>query len=139
MSDTEAFTMPDDDDFMVKSLDMRKRSDRELLRKSVTPPEKSHRQRWPGLDDEFKGDAVNALKAALKVAQARMNGLVEVGGELVPGSPRDVDSIVRTIAALEAQHQADEHLEDKNKRLDEGLSTENVVERIIKVEFDKRG
>lgn len=43
------------------------------------------------------------------------------------------------ILAADNHNQADRHLEDKNARLDSGKATENITERVITVEFDKRG
>ena len=52
------------------------------------------------------------------------------------GSVREIDSCVRTLAMLEGQQQADEHLAEKNARLDEGKATENFVQRQYVAEFD---
>lgn len=42
----------------------------------------------------------------------------------------------RLLMAGEGQNQADDHLREKNERLDEGKSTENVNVRTVKVTFD---
>lgn len=39
---------------------------------------------------------------------------------------RIVASLGKVLTAMEAQNQADDHLEDKNKRLDDGKPTENA-------------
>lgn len=90
----------------VGSLDLAKERDRGLLRQSI-------KRRWPGLDDEKKAKAITALDTALDQAQAAADYDA-------------VNGIVRTLAMIEGQHQADDHLADKNARLDGGKLTEAV-------------
>jgi len=90
----------------VGNLDLSTRKDRGLLRKCIE-------RRWPGLDSELRGKAVQCLKAAMELATSA-------------GDHRAMLDSVKTMQALESQHQADEHLEDKNSRLDSGLPTEGI-------------
>lgn len=87
----------------VGSLDLGNERDRGLLRQSI-------KRRWPGLDDDKKAKAITALDAALDAAQAAKDYDA-------------VNGIVRTLAMIESQHQADDHLADKNARLDGGKFT----------------
>jgi uncharacterized protein with PhoU and TrkA domain len=84
------------------ALDMTKRGDRVMLRSAI--------RRWP-LDDARKARYLARLDEALEIAD----------------SARDIASVVRTAVAMEACNQADEHLDAKNQRIDEGKPTEAVV------------
>ena len=81
-------------------------------------------KRWRGLDDKKKDAFVEGLVEAHDTARALMNGAIDPKDQLDAASL--VLSAVKTAAALEAQNQADEHLEDKNARLDAGALTERV-------------
>lgn len=113
-----SYVSPDEPTAIVGNLDLSKRSDQALLRRSLENPEVSHRQRWPGLDAELRGQAIKAQRQALRLA-------------LEKGNVRYIDSCVRTLAMLESQQQTDEHLEDKNKRLDEGKATESQAIQVV--------
>lgn len=91
---------------MVGSLDLSTRKDRGILRKSIE-------RRWPGLTMELRAEAVQCLKAAMELAKNA-------------GDHRAMLDSVKTVAALESQQQADEHLAEKNARLDSGLPTDGV-------------
>jgi hypothetical protein len=65
----------------------------------------------------LKDKMVGAIDWALDQAQA-------------DGDAKTVAGLVKTAAVLEAQNQADEHLAEKNKRLDDGLPTDNVTIRV---------
>lgn len=120
----EAYTTPDDHTTVVGSLDLSTEADRKTLRRSIATANPEHKvQRWGGLDDNLRKQAVKAQAYALKLATER-------------GSVREIDSCVRTLAMLEGQQQADEHLAEKNARLDEGKATENLVQRQYVAEFD---
>lgn len=86
--------------------------DRGLLRRRVSDPQ-SKRRRWNEVTDAFKDDATRALRYALRLATESQDH-------------RGIRGIVQTLAALEGQNQSDEHLADKNHRLDSGAATENV-------------
>lgn len=45
-------------------------------------------------------------------------------------------SVGRLVLGMEAQNQADDHLEDKNSRLDSGKATENVSHAVIVTGID---
>lgn len=97
----EAYTTPDDHTTVVGSLDLSTEADRKTLRRSIATANPEHKvQRWGGLDDNLRKQAVKAQAYALKLATER-------------GSVREIDSCVRTLAMLEGQQQADEHLEIK--------------------------
>lgn len=89
-----------------KSLDLSNPKDVALLRSSV-------KRRWPGLDEDSRAEAVECLKAAMRGARSA-------------GDLRLLLESVKTYAVLEGQHQADEHLAEKNARLDEGLPTDGI-------------
>jgi hypothetical protein len=65
----------------------------------------------------LKDKMVGAIDWALDQAQA-------------DGDAKTVAGLVKTAAVLEGQNQADEHLAEKNKRLDDGLPTDNVTIRV---------
>lgn len=105
---------------IVGPLDMTNGGDRGLLRRIVTDA-LNGRATWNGIDDQFKEDAVRALKVALRLAIERKDH-------------RGIKGVVETLATLTRQNQADLHkaievamYEDKNKRLDVG---DNPTERI---------
>ncbi len=75
--------------------------------------------RWP-VKAEMKEKVVKELMAALSMCD----------------SPRDVASVTKALIAIEGQNQADEHLQDKNDRIDGGKPTESIAHR-LRVEFDK--
>lgn len=110
MSETTAQT----ETTRVGNLDMARDEDRRLLSRSVTDGQpQSKRRRWNDVDDDFKAQAVKALKVAMRLA-------------LEKGDHRAAAGCVDTLARLEAQNQADEHLAEKNARLDAGKATERV-------------
>lgn len=114
----ETYTTPDDFTTTVGNLDLSKESDRGVLRRSLADPVERKQQRWGGLDDSLRRQAVKAQAYALKLATDK-------------GNVREIDSCVRTLAMLEGQHQTDEHLEDKNKRLDDGKATESQAIQVV--------
>mgnify|MGYP006967759169 FL=1 len=69
--------------------------DRGLLRRKLDGHERGHNKRWGGIDDQFKDDAVKALRVAL-------------GWALQGKDARAVKGIVMTLGSLERQNQADE-------------------------------
>ena len=87
----------------VDSLDMADGRDRLLL----------HSHRWP-IDEKTKGRYLLALDAALGLAVKK-------------NDQRAMVSCVRTLACLEGQNQADEHLMQKYARLDDGKPTDGVA------------
>lgn len=99
----------------VGNLDMARHEDRRIVSRSVTDGAApgNRKRRWGEIDDDTKGQFVKALKAALRMA-------------LEKGDHRAVTGCVDTLRGLEAQNQADEHLAEKHRRLDEGKATERV-------------
>lgn len=112
-----------DPQYMVRGLDMRDDGDRGLVRKT-TDPKRAKRWRVP---EDFKDEAVAALRNALQMELARDRP-----------DARAVRGIVDTLAKLEGQNQADEHLEDKNRRLDEGRATEAVEHYVVEMPKPRR-
>lgn len=106
---------PTDEPTRVGNLDMARHEDRRILARSVTDGgvPGNRKRRWGEIDDDTKGQFVKALKAALRMA-------------LEKGDHRAVTGCVDTLRGLEAQNQADEHLAEKHRRLDEGKATENI-------------
>lgn len=80
----------------LKSLDMTNEHDRGLVRRKVADHETKHR-RWP-VDEQFKADAVKALKVALRWSLEKQDH-------------RGIRGIVDTLKSIEGQNQADEHLD----------------------------
>lgn len=54
-------------------------------------------------------------------------------------TPRDVAALARAFASIEAQNQADDHLLDKNDRIDSGQATEAHDHRTYTLSFDRSG
>ena len=73
--------------------------------------------RWPISADKRK-DYLAALHEALVIARKDKK-------------VRAITSCLRAITALEAQNQADEHLEIKNERLDHGKATDGMTIRVV--------
>lgn len=92
------------DGAQVGNLDMSDDRDRRLIRTAA--------RRW-GVDEDFKTQAVKALKMALRMAIEKEDH-------------RGINGCVKTLAQLESQNQADEHLDVKYQRIDRGLPTEVV-------------
>jgi len=84
----------------VGPLDMADPKDVALLQKLATDGPGKKKKRWEGITDEFKANAVQALRVALKMAIERQ-------------SPRDITRCVEVVARIEGQNQADEHLDRK--------------------------
>lgn len=93
-------------------LDMTKGKDRNIVTAAL-------KRRWP-VSDEVK---VRLLEQCAKHLSAN---------EL---DARELAGIGRVLAALESQNQADEHLADKNDRIDAGKATESHDHRTYQVEF----
>jgi len=87
--------------------------DRRLLAKIATDGPAKKKKRWEGITDDVKSNAVKALNVALRMA-------------LEKGDQRGVNGCVKTLVAIEGQNQADEHLDRKEARTDEGKVNERV-------------
>lgn len=97
---------------IVGNLDLSDERDRGTLRRAVDDGPK--RRRWGGITDELKAKYVAALNVALRLA-------------LEHGDNRGIRGCVDTLAKLEGQNQADEHLADKNARIDAGKATDSLT------------
>lgn len=78
------------------------------------------KRRWP-VPDEVKERLPGILRSIAETSD----------------SERERIAAARVIVAMEAQNQADDHVADKNARLDEGKATERIEGRILQLEFDK--
>lgn len=96
------------------SLDLATEKDRGMVRNSI----RRWPNRWRGLSPEFKDKVVRGLDTALDWAEAAQDG-------------NALASIARVVVAMEGQVQADQHLEDKNTRIDTGQATEVQAVRVI--------
>lgn len=81
-------------------------------------------KRWRGIDDAKKTKFVEGLAAAHDKAMSTMQDSHDP--ELAMQAASLVLSAVKTAAVLEGQNQADDHMEEKNARIDEGKATERV-------------
>lgn len=81
-------------------------------------------KRWRGIDAEKKERFVHGLVAAHDKALETMTAAADP--ELAMQATALVLSAIKTAAVLEGQNQADDHLQDKNDRLDSGKATERV-------------
>lgn len=83
-----------------------------------------HGSRW-GITEEVRAKVVDDLLLASKTAR----------DTIIYADPKagcDVlTSVAKTFAALDKLNQADEHLADKNERLDSGKATERVQGAVI--------
>lgn len=99
-----------DDTKVTENLDMADGRDRAAVRTAI-------KKRWP-VSEKLKALLLSKTETALDGA----------------ADPRDIASLGRNILAAEAQNQSDDHLTDKNERIDEGKATESVT---FAVEFPK--
>jgi hypothetical protein len=115
--------LSDTTDTVVGSLDMMNDKDRGLLRRKLDDAvEKSHRPRWPGIDEPMKGRYVQALNIALALSLRKEDH-------------RGINGCVKTLAMLVGQNQADDHIEEKNARIDSGKPTDT---NLVQVRFVNR-
>jgi hypothetical protein len=89
-----------DEPHMVRNLDTRDGRDLRTMRRAV--------RRW-GVDDDFKDEAIRALRYTLALEMAKDKP-----------DARAVNGIIKTLTTMEGQNQADEHLEEKHARTDDG-------------------
>jgi hypothetical protein len=93
---------------VAPSIDIDEKKDRALIRTAAS-------RRWP-VPPDLKTRVVEALARALSAA-TELSEVVDVS---------------RTLVVIEGQNQVDDHLADKNKRMDEGKPTERVaVEPVV--------
>jgi hypothetical protein len=108
------------------AIDLASERDRGLVRQAM----KNWPKRWAGLDAVKKATFTKQLADA---GDAAANLLQASDADLALKAAATVASIVRTAAMMEGQNQADEHVEDKNSRLDQGKVTERVEGVVFKV------
>lgn len=89
-----------------------------VRRSDVVLEKAAIKKRWPLSEEKRKQMADRAFNLFMNSTSERLIGAT---GKL--------------LTAMEAQNQADEHLADKNNRLDDGKPTE--IKRVYTVEFDE--
>lgn len=107
---------------MIGTLDMTDERDRGLLRRKVD--DGPNRRRWPEITDEFKADAVRALKVALRMS-------------LEAKDHRGINGCVKTLALLEGQNQKDDHVAVGVGRSEVNVNVQQ--NQVIVVEHDRGG
>ncbi len=108
------------------SLDFTTEKDRGLLRTAM----KWWPARYRGLDDEFKAETVKDLQISRETA--RKVAANPETADMALRACATLSSVAKTVVMMEDQVQKDQHLQDKNARLDAGLLTERVaVEPVI--------
>lgn len=100
--------MSDETDLNVDNLDMGSKADRVIVRTAL--------KRW-GVSDDLKARLIEKTAHALELAE----------------KPREIVSIGKLLKDLESQNQADDHLADKNARLDDGKPTDAVEHYIVEM------
>lgn len=100
---------------------MSRHEDRGLIRRAVKDGE-SKRKRWGAITDDFKDQAVQALRVALRMALEKQDH-------------RAVTSCVQTLGTLESQNQSDEHLD---RRLDAGEHEGGSGKTVVVVQYVNR-
>ena len=151
MSEMEAYIMPDDDTTkppkvkVVEAIaptgpqteilgdDDHIRGDARLVGRAI-------RKGW-NIDEDMRKLLKERAVATLKKTLVATGQYDDQGNAIMSEHYADTNALKAgaLILQMDGMDQADDHLDDKNKRLDEGKATENVVERVITVEFDKRG
>jgi hypothetical protein len=103
----------------LRGLDPSDPKDQALIRSTISRRPK----RWRGISDDVKDEIVTIT---MKAARASA-GMIDSGDpQLIDSGVRGATSAARTLVMIEGQNQTDEHLDEKNARLDAGLSTENI-------------
>ena len=103
----------------VSAIDLTDEKDRGMVRNAM----RHWPRRWAGITADRKAAFVDGLVEANEAARK----LVKDGeADIVLKAAGTLASVARTAAMMEAQVQADEHLEDKNARIDAGLATDRV-------------
>ena len=104
---------------MSGELDMTRAEDRATLRRAIA-------KNWPVSREKLLKYS-DALDQALEIALER-------------GSSRDTNQVVRTMVAIVSQIQADEHLDEKHDRIDNGkTAADQPVLKFEIVERTERG
>jgi hypothetical protein len=104
----------------LRGLDPSDPKDQAMIRSHIQRRPK----RWAGITPEVKAEIVTIT---MKAARASA-GMIDSGDpQLIDSGVRGATSAAKTLAMIEGQNQADEHLDEKHARLDAGLTTENVA------------
>lgn len=101
----------------------RVRGDAQMIRRAL-------RQRWP-MSDEVRADLVNCLKAI--VCTEKIEVVSKSGEPISIPNHRNQAAAARVLVAMEAQNQADDHLAQKQARLDEGKPVQAELSQTIHV------
>lgn len=99
------------------ALDMSNERDRGMVREAT----KKWPRRWAGVDDELKGLLTEGLKSAAMVAGECMSTRVDP-----LEAAKVMASVAKTVVAMEAQCQADEHRAEDQARIDGGKATQAI-------------
>jgi hypothetical protein len=101
----------------------REQSDINLIRRAV-------RERWP-VPAAMKVEVVERLRTI--VAKTEVQVMTKEGLAMLDGpADSNANAAARVLVAMDGLNQADDHLADKNKRMDEGKPTERVaVEPVV--------
>ena len=118
-------TEPDTHDREL-SLDMASEKDRAMVRNQLKRFRKTGERRWAGLTDNVKSTLVSALVQATEVAVRHLDCMDALE------AAKTVASCVKTGVMIDQLNHAVEVNEEKNERLDAGLTTENFGVRILK-------
>ena len=103
----------------LRGLDPTNPKDLALIRQTI----KNRPKRWAGITPEVKEKILTLLnKGVEKAGEMVDNSKIEIQSEGI----KHINSAAKTIVMMEAQCQADEHFDEKNARLDAGLTTENI-------------
>lgn len=80
-----------------------------------------------------------AVRQGWNVSKAMKDKVLKMAEEVIDTSVIARDRIAAAKLAIEADKvdQADEHLRDKNERIDGGKATDATTVHVLKVEFDK--
>lgn len=107
-------------DTMFGNLDMSNGHDRALLRRAI-------KEGWLEVDPRW--DMSGSRKKKL---------LEKLDAALEHGDVRDIISVGKLFVQMEAQNQSDQHLANKNERLDEGKDTESVTHYVVEMPKPRR-
>lgn len=102
-------------------LDLTNPKDQAMVRQAI----KSWPKRWRGLSDAKKDRFVEDIEIGSDIAREIAQNSEDP--DLKLKAVMCLHSGARTVGMMEGQNQADEHLADKNARLDEGKATENIA------------
>ena len=102
-------------------------SDPDHIRADTRMVGRALRNGWP-IKPEHKALLVETM---VGIAKTETVLVATEDGPVAVSNARNQINATRNLIAMEAQNQADDHLQDKNDRLDRGKSTENVNHAVI--------